>query len=243
MGYQSEGMNSASFQSAKGIKDASGAFSPDWQMIDNPSIASLQGGDIGIIYNGSDHHGEIVSGVENNKVYGFSYGWEGGMQRALAAVNDMINNGTDAFTATKNNSGTINGHGRYSRAIRYVGKGGSVATPSTTADAVSAVTGNGDIPPIDMNKIFGDENGNLTNNNILVQRANVSNDKMMEDLQNMTFNVRAQKVEELLEEISKKMDDIKNGRKSDSPKSNDKQSNLNPFDDNIPAQIQRLSIG
>lgn len=242
MGYQSEGMNSARFQSAKGIKDASGAISPDWQMIDNPSIASLQGGDIGIIYNGSDHHGEIVSGVENNKVYGFSYGWEGGMQRALAAVNDMINNGTDAFTATKNNSGTINGHGRYSRAIRYVGSGGSTANGSA-ASAVSAVTGNGDIPPIDMNKILGDEYGNVTNNNVVVQRANVSNEKMMEDLQNMTFNIRAQKVEELLEEISKKMDDIKNGRKPDSSKSNDKQSNLNPFDDNIPAQIQHLSIG
>lgn len=259
MGYQSEGMNSARFQSAKGIKDASGAISPDWQMIDNPSISSLQGGDIGIIYSGGAHHGEIVSGVENNNVYGFSYGWEGGMQRALAAVNDMINNGTDAFTATKNNRGTINGHGRYSRAIRYVGKS-TAATPSTattatatttsatatdddTDAAVSAVTANGDIPPVDMNKIFGDENGNVTNNNILVQRANVSNEKMMEDLQNMTFNVRAQKVEELLEEISKKMDDIKNGRKIDSSRSNDKQSNVNPFDDNIPMQIQRLSIG
>lgn len=147
MGYNSEGMNSASFNSAKGIKDASGNISPDWQFIDNPELSSLQGGDIAIIYKGGNHHGEIVSGVENNKVYGFSYGWEGGMARALAAVNEMLNNGTDAFTATKNNKGEINGHGYYTRAIRYVGAGGAgtssydITNASSTGTTTGTTTG------------------------------------------------------------------------------------------------------
>ena len=131
MGYNSEGMNSARFNSAAGIKDSSGNISPDWQMIDNPSIDSLQGGDIGIIYNGSAHHGEIVSGVDNGTVYGFSYGWEGGMARALAAVNEMLN-GVDAFTATKNNKGAINGHKYYTRAIRFAGNTAADGTGSGT---------------------------------------------------------------------------------------------------------------
>jgi phage-related protein len=143
MGYQSEGMNSASFNSAKGIKDASGNISPDWQFIDNPELSSLQGGDIAIIYKGGNHHGEIVSGVENNKVYGFSYGWEGGMARALAAVNDMLNNGTDAFTATKNNKGEINGHGYYTRALRYVGAGGAGTSSYDISNASSTGTSSG----------------------------------------------------------------------------------------------------
>ena len=124
MGYDSQGMNSNSFNSCSGIKDASGNISSDWQLIDNPSLSDVQPGDICIVYSGADHHhGEICAGTSNGTIYGWSYGSNGGMAKALAAVNAQLS-GASPLDACIQAGSVINGHGFYTRLIRFVGKGG-----------------------------------------------------------------------------------------------------------------------
>ena len=122
MGYNSESMNSSAFNSCQGIRDSSGNISSDWQLIDSPQLSDVQPGDICIIYSGGAHHGEICAGSANGKLYGWNYGYEGGMAKALQAVNAQMS-GTDALQACVDAGSTINGHGSYTRLIRYVGNG------------------------------------------------------------------------------------------------------------------------
>ena len=124
MGYDSEGMNSASFNSCSGIRDSSGNISPNWQIIDSPSLSDVQPGDICITYKGGDHHGEICVGESGGKLYGYTYGWEGGMKNALNAVNLQLQ-GSSPLDACVQAGSTINGHGYYTRLIRFMGNGGS----------------------------------------------------------------------------------------------------------------------
>ena len=124
MGYDSEDMRSATFNSCSGIKDSSGNISPNWQIIDSPSLSDVQPGDICITYKGGDHHGEICVGESGGQLYGYTYGWEGGMRNALNAVNLQLQ-GSSPLDACVQAGSTINGHGYYTRLIRFMGNGGS----------------------------------------------------------------------------------------------------------------------
>ena len=129
MGYDSGKMRSADFQSASGIKDKSGNISSDWTFYDNPRLSDFQPGDIGITYKGDDHHGEVFAANSNNKMYGVSYGWEGGMKKALDAVKLMDSNGLTIGDALVQAGSTINGHGYYTRLLRHIA--GSLGSDTT----------------------------------------------------------------------------------------------------------------
>ena len=127
MGYNSEKMNSASFNTTRGIKDASGNISSDWILSSNPSLSSLQLGDIVIQYGNGVHHGEIVSGVQGNKVYGWNYGSENGMSKSLNAANLQLQ-GVDPFSATMQANSVLGSNKQYTRVIRYVGTGATATS-------------------------------------------------------------------------------------------------------------------
>ena len=140
MGYKSESMNSASFKSCKGIKDASGNISSDWQIIDNPSVSDFQLGDLVIINGGGNHHGEIFVTTNGSTSmsdiwYGFNFGWSEGITRSIDA-GEAISSGTPVEQAVVNARSTINGHHKYDRIIRFVGNiAGSSASSSASVSS------------------------------------------------------------------------------------------------------------
>jgi hypothetical protein len=108
------------------------------------------------------------------------------------------------------------------------------------------VLGSGDIPPINESAIqqFYDNYDSEPQSQIVNQYivAGQNNDKAytIEDLEKITFNVRAEKVEQLLEDISKKLDSMKSnpeGTIVTPPQPVDESVNA------IPEQVTRLARG
>lgn len=103
-----------------------------------------------------------------------------------------------------------------------------------------------DIPPVDQS-LFDDLYSNLNNNGMstIINKYDIKSDtKKLDDILDkmgkMTFNVRAQRVEELLEELIEKVSDEK--PKKPSPSNDATDTNL--FQNRpIPEQIQRLAKG
>lgn len=125
MGYDSGKMNSAAFNKAAGIKDASGNISPDWVFYDNPALSDFQPGDIGIIYDGGAHHGEIFAANANNRMYGYNYGGDGPIRKSYEAIQLMSSQGLSVADAAVQAGSTINGHHKYTRLLRHVSTAGS----------------------------------------------------------------------------------------------------------------------
>ena len=103
-----------------------------------------------------------------------------------------------------------------------------------------------DIPPVDQS-LFDDLYSNLNNNGMstIINKYDIKSDtkkldNILDKMGKMTFNVRAQRVEELLEELIEKVSDEK--PKKPSPSNDATDTNL--FQNRpIPAQIQRLARG
>lgn len=101
-----------------------------------------------------------------------------------------------------------------------------------------------DIPPLDESKCMDPDSLTSTYGNIInkyeIKSENIGTDEFLEKMSKLTFNVRAQRVEELLEELIEKID---GGDKPSSPKSSTP-TNTNLFTNNsIPEQVTRLSRG
>jgi murein DD-endopeptidase MepM/ murein hydrolase activator NlpD len=129
-------------------------------------------------------------------------------------------------------------------------------TDSILADINKRISGSGDeipIPPIDQSKIASTINNgsmldglmddnNMTNNttNIIVAKSTQKENEMIERMMNHTFNVRAEQVEILLQQILDKMDNLSNKTSTQVPPTKPQ----NQFTNNdIPKQIQRLARG
>lgn len=101
-----------------------------------------------------------------------------------------------------------------------------------------------DIPPLDESKCMDPDSLTSTYGNIInkyeIKSENIGTDEFLEKMSKLTFNVRAQRVEELLEELIEKID---GGDKPSSPKPSTP-TNTNLFTNNsIPEQVTRLSRG
>jgi hypothetical protein len=117
------------------------------------------------------------------------------------------------------------------------------------SNAVAANSGSGDsddTPPLDQS-LFDDLYSNLNNNGMstIINKYDIKSDtKKLDDILDkmgkMTFNVRAQRVEELLEELIEKVSD----EKPDKPSPSNDTTDTNLFQNKpIPEQIQRLAKG
>lgn len=100
------------------------------------------------------------------------------------------------------------------------------------------------IPPLDESKFMDSDSITSTYGNIInkyeIKSENIGTDEFLEKMSKLTFNVRAQRVEELLEELIEKID---GGDKPSSPKPSTP-TNTNLFTNNsIPEQVTRLSRG
>ena len=101
-----------------------------------------------------------------------------------------------------------------------------------------------DIPPLDESKFMDSDSLTSTYGNVInkyeIKSENIGTDEFLEKMNKLTFNVRAQRVEELLEELIEKID---GGDKPSSPKPSTP-TNTNLFTNNsIPEQVTRLSRG
>ena len=101
-----------------------------------------------------------------------------------------------------------------------------------------------DIPPLDESKFMDSDSLMSTYGNVInkyeIKSENIGTDEFLEKMSKLTFNVRAQRVEELLEELIEKID---GGDKPSSPKPSTP-TNTNLFTNNsIPEQVTRLSRG
>lgn len=129
---------------------------------------------------------------------------------------------------------------------KYYGSGDIVPDNSFWYDALinSNSQVSQDIPPLDESKCMDPDSLTSTYGNIInkyeIKSENIGTDEFLEKMSKLTFNVRAQRVEELLEELIEKID---GGDKPSSPKS-PVSTNTNLFTNNsIPEQVTRLSRG
>ena len=121
----------------------------------------------------------------------------------------------------------------------YSKTGGSGDVSSSWYDALfntnPSVTSTTDIPPVDESKLNDDAGLNALQqytNKYNIKADDSRTTDMLNKLGSMTFNVRAKRVEELLEILINKVD----GAPTDQPLPN-------MFDDEIPDAVTRLSIG
>jgi len=175
-------------------------------------------------------------------------------------------NNIKSFNYTAKNDG-YNGDGKdgtwtYHRMFSLNGKscpGDYIVnkTDSILADINRQISGSGDeipIPPIDQSKIMQTVGTNDLSNlmidtnelppasttNVIVTKSSKAEDEMIDRMMNHTYNVRAEQVEILLQQILDKMDNLSSKQPTTTPKQ--KPQNAFP-DNNIPKQIQRLAKG
>lgn len=101
------------------------------------------------------------------------------------------------------------------------------------------------IPPLDISQLYDGDIGTQQNpviiNNYEVTRDDSDKLDIIDKMSKMTFNVRAERVEQLLEELIKT---VKNGQKEKNVTTSNVPNNNNLFrNDQIPAQITRLAMG
>ena len=112
-------------------------------------------------------------------------------------------------------------------------------------DTTSTIISNNDIPPIDYSKFTqmyqtSDTPSTTYQQYVITSTDGSADQERLHAILTNTYNVRAERVEELLEEISNKLDDMKPQSQSTSNASTDMASNM--FSDNtIPAAVDRIS--
>jgi len=101
-----------------------------------------------------------------------------------------------------------------------------------------------DVPPLDMSKLMDESNENNGVSPIIVNKYDIkpdqtNNSELLDKMSKMTFNVRARRVEQLLEELIEKIDGDK-----PKPQPTTDATDTNLFQSNdIPEQVTRLSRG
>ena len=119
------------------------------------------------------------------------------------------------------------------------------------AEIIDWVSGSGDVPALDMNQIFDDASQTMQNaagafggNNVtnVIVRDDQATTDMLTKLSEMTFKVRNERVEELLEEL---VTYVKTKRKSSTSmvRGTNNYTMEDMFDDEIPEAVVRLSKG
>lgn len=119
------------------------------------------------------------------------------------------------------------------------------------AEIIDWVSGSGDVPALDMNQIFDDASQTMQNaagafggNNVtnVIVRDDQATTDMLTKLSEMTFKVRNERVEELLEEL---VTYVKTKRKSSTGmvRGTNNYTMEDMFDDEIPEAVVRLSKG
>lgn len=141
MGYSSSGLNSTGLCNSTGIKYKDGTMSDDFEYIRNPATYQIQAGDFLARYG----HAEIGGCIVDGKLYGWNFGWDGGIKKTIAAAHNMVGTNlseTDLQNAFVNANATL-GNGSYEVIIRYKGSG------NTTPIAGSgSATGSSNYPNI-----------------------------------------------------------------------------------------------
>lgn len=119
------------------------------------------------------------------------------------------------------------------------------------AEIIDWVSGSGDVPALDMNQIFDDASQTMQNaagafggnsvTNVIVRDDQATTD-MLTKLSEMTFNVRNERVEELLEEL---VTYVKTKKKPSTSmvRGTNNYTTEDMFDDDIPEAVVRLSKG
>jgi hypothetical protein len=118
---------------------------------------------------------------------------------------------------------------------------------------VSYYSGSGDapseistyVPPLDISQLYdndmNDQVSPVVVNNYEISRDNSDNDAILKRMSEMTFNVRAERVEELLEKLITTVENIKQEKNVNTSNT---LPNTNLFrDERIPSQISRLARG
>ena len=118
---------------------------------------------------------------------------------------------------------------------------------------VSYYSGSGDapseistyVPPLDISQLYdndmNDQASPVVVNNYEISRDNSDNDAILKRMSEMTFNVRAERVEELLEKLITTVENIKQEKNVNTSNT---LPNTNLFrDERIPSQISRLARG
>lgn len=151
---------------------------------------------------------------------------------------------TDAYSKPNTKISKIDSN--YSGILSTKGSGDIAPDNSFWYDALinSSSQVSQDIPPLDESKFKDSDSLTSTYGNVInkyeIRSESVGTDEFLEKMSQLTFNVRAQRVEELLEELIEKID---GDDKPSSPKSSTP-TNTNLFTDNsIPEQVTRLSRG
>lgn len=119
---------------------------------------------------------------------------------------------------------------------KKTGKGDPDITPSTITNV--------DIPDIDLNKLLGNDSTTSTPKITYTSSTQYTTSKnsALNQILNNTFNVRAKRVEELLESIDKKLDSYNKKPNNPTPTSTTNPSDKFP-NNGVPTQIDRLALG
>lgn len=218
-------------RASQDIVTKNGTISNDWVILPY-THGRLEPGDI---ITANEHMSIYMNGPDNSSWS--NRGFDGGsglgnvssgvgIQKSADAGKAYLSGDTDWESKLPATHGGADG---VRNILRYVGSGDS-----------------DDIPPVDQS-LFDDLYSNLNNNGMstIINKYNIKSDKqeldtILDKMGKMTFNVRAQRVEELLEELIEKVSDEK--PKKPSPSNDSTDTNL--FQNRpIPAQIQRLARG
>ena len=155
-------------------------------------------------------------------------------QTKKAQSNAKTTNAKASKATTASNAASI----AYQNTIKNkkTGKGDPDITPSTITNV--------DIPDIDLNKLLG--NDSTTNTPKITYTSSTqyttSKNSALNQILNNTFNVRAKRVEELLESIDKKLDSHNKKPNNPTPTSTTTPSDKFP-NNGVPTQIDRLALG
>lgn len=228
------------------IYDQNGNISKDWALIDY-SKDKLQRGDI--LYAGTyphDHSDMFVGYNDAGLSRGFNMGSSNAIQAAMANGANLLN-GDSTWEQKLLNNGNSHSmpssrtQGDIHKILRYVGKGSKLTGSGDVWE--DTLFNNNPIPPLDIDKLqesIDGQNVQVVNNEYVITPNQTSSSDLLEKMSKMTFNVRAERVEKLLEELIEKT----TGDKPTEPVI-DNQPVYDPFgdDEQVPEAVVRLARG
>ena len=225
-------------RNSQDIITENGRASDDWELLKyEPGM--LQPGDI---ITSREHMSMYVSG--NDVGYYQNRGFDGG------SGHGSISNGTNIMDSAAAGTAYLDNDPDWQSKLSYTHTGGNGGDGSYPLTRILRYVGSGDtdtdIPPVDQS-LIDDVYGTMNNNGLstIVNEYNIKSDNekldaILDKMGSMTFNVRAERVEELLEElieVSKKKQQTQSSYNNDG-------SNVDLFQNRpIPSQIQRLAKG
>lgn len=228
------------------IYDQNGNVSKDWVLLDY-SKDKLQRGDI--LYAGtypSDHSDMFVGYNDAGLSRGFNMGGTNAIQAAMTNGANLLNGDStwEQKLLNNGNAGSMPSsrtQGDIHKILRYVGKGSKLTGSGDVWE--DTLFNNNPIPPLDIDKLqesIDGQNVQVVNNEYVITPNQTSSSDLLEKMSKMTFNVRAERVEKLLEELIEKT----TGDKPTEPVI-DNQPVYDPFEDDeqVPEAVVRLARG